>query len=173
MRLDGRVFEQLSLDVNVVGPQDPRPFELVRVQRNPFEFVGESQVEIHMVTPAQQLAEKLHAYTRLYEDESSSRAKDLFDMLVIASQVQLPGGAALTAAVRQTFRIRATEWPPELVEPPADWAKPWEGFIADYPLQWGSVSDGFVASQRFWVPILTGVAADADAFWQPDAWQWA
>jgi hypothetical protein len=48
-----------------------------------------------MVTPAQQLAEKLHAYTRWYSDEPSSRAKDLFDMLVIADQVQLPTCAVL------------------------------------------------------------------------------
>lgn len=34
IKLDGRVFEQLSLDVNVVGSGDPRPLELVRVQRN-------------------------------------------------------------------------------------------------------------------------------------------
>ena len=173
IKLDGRIFEQLSLDVNVVGPQDPRPLELVRVPRNPFEFVSEPQVEIRMVTPAQQLAEKLHAYTRRYEDESSSRAKDLFDMLVIASQVQLPSGPTLTAAVRQTFQIRATDWPPALLEPPPDWAEPWKGFITDYPLQWGDLRDAFVALQRFWGPILTGVAADADASWQPDAWQWA
>lgn len=173
IKLDGRIFEQLSLDVNVVGPQDPRPLELIRVQRKPFEFVSEPHVEIRMVTPAQQLAEKLHAYTRLHEAESSSRAKDLFDTLVIASQVQLPSGPTLTAAVRQTFQIRATDWPPALLEPPPDWAEPWKGFITDYPLRWGDLRDAFVALQRFWGPILTGVAADAGASWQPDAWQWA
>ena len=104
--IDGRVFEQMSLDVNVIDPRDARPIELVVVQRNPFEFVGQPSLEIPMVTPGQQLAEKLHAYIRRYEDERSSRAKDLFDMLVIADQVQLPSGANLTDAVQDTFQVR-------------------------------------------------------------------
>jgi len=79
--LAGRVFEHLSLDVNFLDPEDARPVELVVVRRNPFEFVNEPSLEIPMVTPGQQLAEKLHAYARIYEDERSSRAKDLFDML--------------------------------------------------------------------------------------------
>lgn len=59
--LDGRVFEQLSLDVNVVSADDRRPIELVIVRRNPFEFIGEPLLRIPMITPGQQLAEKLHA----------------------------------------------------------------------------------------------------------------
>jgi hypothetical protein len=70
-RIDGRIFEQMSLDVNVIDPRDARPIELVVVQRNPFEFVGETLLEIPMVTPEQQ---------------------------VIADQVQLPSGARLTDA---------------------------------------------------------------------------
>jgi len=102
--LDGRAFEHLSLDINIVGPNDVRPVEIVRTRRNPFAFVDELPLEIPMVPPAQQLAEKLHAYTRLYQDEqTSSRAKDLFDMVVIADQVELPNVDALTAATRQTF----------------------------------------------------------------------
>lgn len=44
--LDGRVFEQVSLDVNVVGSDDRRPIELVTVRRNPFEFIGEPLVTV-------------------------------------------------------------------------------------------------------------------------------
>jgi hypothetical protein len=159
-RIDGRIFEEMSLDVNLIDPRDARPVELVVVQRNPFEFVGEPSLEIPMVTPGQQLAEKLHAYTRRYEDERSSRAKDLFDMLVIADQVQLPSGARLSDAVQDTFQVRVTRWPPELVQPPPDWERPWIGFVTDYPLPWNTLDAAFAALTQFWNPVLTGTAAD-------------
>jgi hypothetical protein len=105
-RLGGRVFEQLGLDLNVVGSADSRAAELVEFTRNPFDFVGEPALVVPAITPAHQLAEKLHAYTRIYEGEVSSRAKDLFDMLVIVEQVQLARGAETTTAVApQTGRI--------------------------------------------------------------------
>lgn len=88
--LAGRTFEQLTLDVNVIDAEDQRPIELVTLRRNPFEFIGEPVLTIPMVTPAQQLAEKLHAYTRIYRTNAAARAKDLFDMLVIAEQISLP-----------------------------------------------------------------------------------
>jgi Nucleotidyl transferase AbiEii toxin, Type IV TA system len=59
--LNGRVFEQLILDVNVVGEHDPRPVEVVTVSRNPFDFVDEPPLQVSMITPDHQLAEKLHA----------------------------------------------------------------------------------------------------------------
>jgi hypothetical protein len=172
VNLAGRVFEQLSLDVNVINPDDPRPIELVKAQRNPFDFIGEPLLEIPMVTPAQQLAEKLHAYTRWYSDEPSSRAKDLFDMLVIADQVQLPTCAALTPAVRQTLQIRATDWPPKLAAPPTHWAGPWAGFTADYPLPWHDLDSAFLALRQFWEPILTATAATSPTTWDRDRWEW-
>lgn len=171
--LDGRVFEQLSLDINVLNPGDRRPIEMVTVRRNPFAFIGEPELTIPMITPGQQLAEKLHAYARDYHDERSSRAKDLFDMLVIADQVQLPDCAALTDVTKATFQIRATSWPPELAAPPADWVGPWRGFIAEYPLRWRDLDEAFRALERFWNPLLNGKAASSRATWSPDAWTWS
>ena len=169
--LDGRVFERVSLDVNIVGSEDMRPVEVVRARRNPFAFVDEPPLEIPMVPPAQQLAEKVHAYTRRYHDEqASSRAKDLFDMLVIAHQIELPSAGILTDAVRQTFRIRKTTWPPELHQP-LEWARPWLGFIADYPLPHDDLVSAFSALQQFWAPILAGTAA-AETIWRPEYWRW-
>jgi hypothetical protein len=83
-------------------------------------------------------------------------------MLVIADQVQLPSGARLTDAVQDTFQVRVTTWPPDLVEPPADWERPWIGFITDYPLPWS----WFAALTQFWDPVLTGTAAASDAAWR-------
>ena len=60
--LGGREFERTRLDVNLVGDHDSRPVEPVVVRRNPFAFVGAAALEVPMITPAHQLAEKLHAY---------------------------------------------------------------------------------------------------------------
>jgi hypothetical protein len=51
-RLDGRTFDQIHMDVNLIGLTDPRPVELVRAQRNPFAFIAEPPVEMPMVTQA-------------------------------------------------------------------------------------------------------------------------
>jgi hypothetical protein len=170
-RLAGRLFEQLSLDVNIVGTDDPRPIEIVTAQRNPFAFVDEPPLQIPMVTPAQQLAEKLHAYIRLYGIETSSRPKDIFDMLLIAEQIRLPVAGELTAAVKETFHLRATSWPPNLGEPPSAWARPWLAFVRDYPVRWPDLAAAFGALREFWHPILTE-AVTSQAVWKPDEWRW-
>jgi hypothetical protein len=172
VRIDGRIFDQVSLDINVVGPNDPRPAELVRFTRNPFEFVGEVPLEIPMVPLAHQLAEKLHAYTRRYDGETSSRAKDMFDMLVIAAQLELPRGAALARGAQQTFHVRTTAWPPDLLPPPPDWAAPWAAFVADHPLPWNNLQQAFAALKQFWEPVLSGAAGEADLSWHPLGWRW-
>lgn len=171
-RLNGRAFEQLSFDVNISGTEDERPVEIVTVGRNPFAFIDEPPLRIPMITPTQQLAEKLHAYTRRYDNEPSSRAKDLFDTLVIADQVQLPEGTTFSAEVQRTFEIRDTPWPPQLAAPPTTWAGPWKAFVAEYPMPWATVDDAYVAFRRFWEPVLQGAAARTAARWQSDDWDW-
>ncbi|MFN2488278.1 MAG: nucleotidyl transferase AbiEii/AbiGii toxin family protein [Actinomycetota bacterium] len=96
-RLAGRIFEKLKLDVNLTI-EDPRPVEIVGIKRNPFAFIGEVPLKLPMISPAQQLAEKLHAYTRRYAAGISSRSRDLFDMLVIAQEVALPTSSEIAVA---------------------------------------------------------------------------
>jgi hypothetical protein len=93
---------------------------------NVFEFAGFEPVVVPIAPPAQHLAEKLHAYARNY-GEPSSRAKDLYDMLAIADTLPLPPARELAEACRQTFALRATEWPPPLPPPPTAWAAPGRG----------------------------------------------
>lgn len=170
-RLDGRLFEQLTLDINLVGTDDPRPIELVTGLRNPFAFIDEPPLRIPMATSASQLAEKLHAYTRIYHDEVSSRTKDMFDMLVLTEQVPLPTAGELTTAAKMTFDVRATPWPPDLAEPPEDWARAWQTLVRNYPLRWPDLTTAFTALHQFWTPILTETIP-ATATWQPDQWHW-
>jgi hypothetical protein len=116
-RLAGKVFEQLKLDINHTT-KDPRPVEIVEVKRNPFAFIGEAPLKLPMISPSQQLAEKLHAYTRRYAAGTSSRPRDLFDMFVIVQEVALPTSGKIAAACRQTFEMRKTPWPPSSTRRP-------------------------------------------------------
>ena len=125
-----------------------------------------------MITPDHQLAEKLHAYTRRYSGEPSSRARDLFDMLVIAEQISLPDGATVTATARETFHLRSTPWPPQLHEPPDDWEQPWKAYTATPALRWANLDDAHTAAMHFWKPILDGAAASASVRWDPTPWRW-
>jgi hypothetical protein len=169
-RLAGKVFEQLKLDINHTN-EDPRPVEIVEVKRNPFAFIGEAPLKLPMISPSQQLAEKLHAYTRRYAAGSSSRPRDLFDMLVIAQEVALPTSGEIAAACRQTFEMRKTPWPPEFNPPPEDWENPWLGFITDYPLPWRTAARGYEALANFWVPILEN-RFDRSFRWDAQTWAW-
>ena len=88
-RLDGRLFEQFVLDVNV-SPDDLRPVDQLTFRRV-LDFAGLEPPTIAAVPVAFHLAEKLHAYVRIYAgSRPSSRVKDLYDMLVMARALPIP-----------------------------------------------------------------------------------
>lgn len=169
-RLAGKLFEQLRLDINLTI-EDPRPVEIVELKRNPFAFAGEAPLRLPMITPAQQLAEKLQAYVRVYPEGASSRPRDLFDMLVVAQEVPLPTSDNLAAACRQTFKMRETSWPPEVNAPPEDWDRPWTGFVTDYPVPWQTPAEAYEALRSFWGPIVGG-ESDVAREWDAETWAW-
>jgi hypothetical protein len=166
-RLASRTFENLRIDVNIV-PEDPRPTEKITL-RNLFSFASVPAVVVPAITPEQQLAEKLHAYTRDYGRQENGRAKDLYDMLVIAQQLPLPARDELAGACRQTFELRQTAWPPVLRPPPRSWDMPWRTFTADYGIQFTSLDSAYDALVRFWQPVFAG----SDTTWNADRWAWS
>lgn len=167
-RLAGRTFDRVRLDANIVS-NDPRPVEDVSL-RNLFDFADLDPVVIPAIKPEQQLAEKLHAYIRWYGTRGSSRAKDLYDMLVIAERLALPPLGKLAEACRVTFELRQTAWPPPLKEPPAQWEGAWCGFVDDFGIPYATLEDAYRALKRFWAPTFAGTPPAAR--WEPTSWQW-
>lgn len=165
--VDGREFERLSLDVNRV-PGDSRRIEPL-VLRSLFAFAGLDPVVVPAIPVAQQLAEKLHAYTRDY-GQVSSRAKDLYDMLVLASRVAVPPADPLAHSCRETFELRATPWPPELQPPPDQWTGFWKGHPVAHAPRWGTLADAYVALEAFWRPVLEQTSAHLH--WDATGWCW-
>lgn len=168
-RLAGRLFESLRLDINVL-PDDPRPLENVAL-RNLFDFAELPAVVVPAIPPAQQLAEKLHAYTRDYGRQDNTRAKDLYDMLLIAAELPMPSLGDLTEACIATFELRTTAWPPTLNPPPVGWEQPWSSFVRDYGAPFATLEEAFSALAAFWGPVLGGEVPPG-SIWNGATWRW-
>jgi predicted nucleotidyltransferase component of viral defense system len=165
--LAGREFERLNLDINLT-PTDRRPVDEVRL-RDLLEFADLPAPVVPAIPLAQQLAEKIHAYTRSYGN-GSSRPRDLYDMLVIAERLPLPAALAIVEACHTTFEIRNTDWPPQIPDPPDQWADRWAQFVRVYGIPWITLTRAGQALRGFWDPLLTAPVPGGD--WDPDTWGW-
>lgn len=118
--LAGRLFDEVIIDI---GFTDPLRWEPERL-RGPdlLGFADIEPTEVPALPLEQQVAEKLHAYTRVYgSGHPSSRAKDLVDLVLIKSYATLDA-ARLREALVETFRSRALQGLPSSVpSPPIDW----------------------------------------------------
>ena len=98
-------------------------------------FAEIEPVEVQAVPLELQVAEKIHAYTRVYEGgRTSTRTKDLIDLVLIAELSQLDA-AGLRYEIATIFELRGTHpIPASLPPPPAEWAVPGP-MIARHPRQ--------------------------------------
>ena len=168
-RLDGRFFEQFVLDVNI-AVDDPRPVDRLTM-RPVLHFAGFASPTIAAVPVAFHLAEKLHAYIRIYSNSRpSSRVKDLYDMLVMARALPMPPSGALRSAESLTFELRDTTLPTELPDPPTQWSAPWAAYVRDYGIEWLTLDSAIAALRPFWSPITS--PTEGELTWHPVAWSW-
>jgi len=121
--LAGRPFEAFLLDVGF-RPGDALEAETLRTD----DFLGFAEiepVEVQAVPLELQVAEKLHAYTRVYEGgRISTRTKDLVDFALIAELSRLDA-AVLRREIDTIFELRGTHpIPASLPAPPTEWAVP-------------------------------------------------
>jgi hypothetical protein len=113
--LAGRVFEQVLVDVGF-APLTAQP----EVVEGPdlLDFAGLPLVRVPALPAALHVAEKVHAYTRLYGPGGapSSRPKDLVDVVLLAMHERFLAGE-LRAALEETFTSRGTHLLPEKLPP--------------------------------------------------------
>lgn len=85
--LGGRLFEPLLIDVGGAGTVAPAD-ELTAPDL--LDFAEIEPARIRAIPLEQHIAEKLHAYTRRYgDDQPSSRAKDLIDIILMSELAPL------------------------------------------------------------------------------------
>lgn len=140
-------FETVTIDV-VTSPGEPTTgVDQVAVR----PVLGGEPFLVRSVDLARHAAEKTHAYARIYaHDRPSSRVKDLVDLALLVEQ-ELLKPAAYARAVIDVFTERdASAPPPELPDPPGDWAAPFAAMAADIGLDQQSVGEAATLVQHFY-----------------------
>ncbi|MBK8795074.1 MAG: nucleotidyl transferase AbiEii/AbiGii toxin family protein [Anaerolineales bacterium] len=165
--LDSRPFESFHMDIGVGDPVlEPVQF-LAMPALLDFADISPSVVPCYPIT--QQLAEKVHAYTRPHITGIGSRGKDLVDILLLAGLQPLQG-SALRLALQATFEACDTHpLPATLPEPPDSWAQPLRRMADETGLAWREIREAATAARQFLNPVLQRQHAGT---WNPVTWTW-
>ena len=165
--LAGRSFTVFPLDVGVGDPVIGNPEWLE--SGDLFVFAGFGRVRIPAYSIPQQIAEKFHAYTMEYSSGSSSRVKDLFDILLLTGYGEI-SGKELSQALELIFEIRGSHDLPEMVpSPPENWRMPFEEMAGQSNLEYGTISSAYQALQNFFDPLLGN---EGVSVWDPEGKTW-
>lgn len=165
--LDGRLFERFHVDVGTDDPLE-EPTEML-VAPTLLEFAGIAPTVVPAYPIAQQIAEKVHAWTRPYTSGQSSRIKDCVDILLLAQQSRLQA-SHLLRALRSTFLSRATHPLPEnLPDIPEQWQTELRRMAEQTGLGWRNIREVSEALRRFLEPVMHH---ETEGQWDPVRWQW-
>lgn len=168
--LADRTFEDIIVDIGF-GDDLPQTPDLLPGP-DLLGFAGIARIVVPALPLECHLAEKLHAYTRIYGGEHpSSRVKDLIDIVLIQTSAAFRAGR-LSSEMERTFAGRAThELPRTLPLPPADWATPYRTLANEVSLN-PEIEAGFRLAADFLDPVLGGQVDDG-ATWEPATGQWS
>ena len=166
--LDGRLFEAFHIDVGVgdplVSPAD------ILMSADILGFAGLKPTQIPCYPVNQQLAEKIHAYTKPRATGDNTRVKDFVDILLLAglSKIHLDD---LVSAIRATFDFEGTHpIPKELPTPPRNWGQTYRSLAQEVGLEKISLGDAYQRVKGFVDPILMGTQGITE--WYPEKWEW-
>jgi hypothetical protein len=156
--LDQRVFARFHLDVGLgdvlVGAPDWMEAS------NLLAFAGIAPARVAVLPPAQQFAEKVHAYTLPHDKQESSRTKDLVD-LVLLMELGLPEVEQIQLALRATFARRQTHpLPTALPPPPAAWRTPYHQLAEACGLRLATMEEGYSALVEYWQTLALNPETD-------------
>ncbi len=163
--LAGRLFERVVIDLGFAAEPVLVPDAIMT--SNLLGFAGIESVPVPALAIEQHLAEKLHAYTRVYAGgRTSTRVKDLVDVVVIANTSAI-GAARLAEAIAAIFgRREAHAVPASLPAPPSDWAVGWRRLARDVPAE-PELHDGYRIAAEVFDPVLAG--ENTRRVWEPTA----
>jgi hypothetical protein len=135
------------------------------------DFAGIPPVEVPAIPSAQHVAEKLHAYTRRYgrRGVTSTRVKDLVDLVLIAESVAIPADQ-LVLAISAVFEQRATHpLPVKLPRPPAEWRPAYKNMAEQVGIE-SDIDAAFSVIASFLDHILEEQIAGG--IWNPTSRTW-
>jgi hypothetical protein len=146
-RLAGRAFAKFHLDVST-GDVLREPYETLS-GRDWLGFAGIAGTKFSAVSPEEQFAEKIHAYTLPRVGRENSRVKDLVDLVLLIERAKLDAGR-LPEAIHETFQRRKTHGiPSALSPPPPSWSGPFSEMAVECSLEPGMEKHFSVVAQFF------------------------
>ncbi len=165
--LAARLFEEVLVDVGFSDPLGWQPDRLSGPDL--LAFAGLAPVQVPALALEQQVAEKVHAYTRTYgRGEPSSRVKDLVDLVLVASFLALEA-SRLRRALVVTFQDRGLQQlPATFPPPPSDWAVAFRRHAAEVGID-PDLQTAHATVAALLDPVLGGVATGR---WGPGTQQW-
>ncbi len=166
--LDGRTFESFHVDVGI-GDAVIEPLEYLNIT-DLLSFAGLSPTSVPCYPITQQIAEKLHAYTKPRKSGESSRVKDFVDLLLLA-ELQVVSGHRLQQAIQATFSTEGTHPIPESVPPPpGKWESEFGKMASELGLTTALLDQAYNSIQAFLNPVLAGEPPDE---WGPVEKNWS
>lgn len=166
--LGGRLFEQVSIDIgfsDALGWQ-PEPIHGPDL----LSFADLEPVEVSALPLEQHVAEKVHAYTRIYGGgRASSRAKDLVDLVLVKQSMVLDAVRLRTALVGVFEGRRQHPLPERLPAPPRDWAVSYRKLAGEVGIE-PDLDTGHVEAAALVDPVLAG---ESSGRWDPERGAWA
>ncbi|MBI9049990.1 MAG: nucleotidyl transferase AbiEii/AbiGii toxin family protein [Anaerolineaceae bacterium] len=167
-RLDGRTFEDFHVDVGVGNPI------IGKIEKIPtsdlLAFADFRPIKVPCYPISQQIAEKLHAYTRPRKYGTSSRVKDFVDILLFAELWEIKK-SELNNAIHATFNSAGTHPVPiSFPSPPKDWGKNYLKMIKELGMNDISLEEAYHRLQLFINPILE--LGTKGSKWNPSMWKW-
>ena len=162
--LDGREFASFHVDIGIGDPVTSPADILTTPPLLAFAEIPPTKIPCNQLT--QHLAEKLHAYSRPYQNRDNSRVKDLVDILLITRENRI-GAALPSRSIQSTFTFRQTHPPVPSIfpEPPSSWAVHYRKLAGEVGLSGLDLQAGFNEASQFFNPILSGKDAGE---WNPE-----
>ncbi|MBM3696638.1 MAG: nucleotidyl transferase AbiEii/AbiGii toxin family protein [Actinobacteria bacterium] len=165
--LGDKVFERFRVDVVVAStmtgaPEPTPPLEPVRIP-------GLRSVDYRTHPMADQIADKVSAFTGTYAGLPSSRYRDLVDLVLIATTQAVDAGA-LHAALFAGTRQRRLDPNVRLALPSPDWPEGYRRIAAQVPgLVYQDAAAALQVVGHLIEPVLAGLK---DAAWDPARLEW-
>jgi len=145
--LVGKTFGRFHIDVGFGDPVQGEPDVLTGDDM--LGFAGIAPARALAVPKAQQFAEKLHAYTYVWEDRENTRVKDLVDMVMLIQRGDMDV-TQVRSAVDETFARRNThDLPDQLKQPPAAWAAEFPAMAKQAGIAMADFAEAFEVLVRF------------------------
>lgn len=161
--LAGTRLTEFHLDIGFSDPMTASPDEFP--VSDLLAFADIPPIDVRVLSLAQHVAEKIHAYTRSYGavGRPSGRTKDLVDMVLIQAHESLVAGD-VRGALTTVFDARGThDLPAILPPPPESWRQPYQRMAPSLEIP-PDLDEGYQLAAAFLTPILDGTVDDAQTW---------